>query len=386
MNKKLLIIFLIFVFCNAVQLSAQDSTKTVSDTLVFSGQVSAWGNYNFDNTLPLQIGGRYIPTLEYDINLPQNRLIDFEAAANIYSLYSSHPFDTNSVDGAIKPYRAWARYSTHQFELRLGLQKIDFGSATLLRPLQWFNEIDPRDPLKLTNGVYGALGRYYFLNNTNVWVWMLYGNEKTRGFDAIETNKEKPEYGGRIQYPTQKGEIAASFHHRTANAQNIMQSTLYNQIPEDRFGLDGKWDVKVGLWFEATHIVKHKDIGILTNQSLFNVGTDYTFGIGNGLNVVVEHLFMTLNHKPFEFNNNTNFTATNISYPLGLFDNISSMLYYNWNERNMSFFVNFSHQFKKITGYVMAYYNPKTQQGIQQNELVNTTSGPGIRLMLVYNH
>lgn len=386
MNKKLLLLFSIFVFCNEVQLYAQDSTKTVSDTLVFSGQVSAWGSYNFDNSLPLQIGGRYIPTLEYDINLPQNRLIDFEAAANIYGSYLSHPFDTNSVDGNIKPYRAWVRYSTHQFELRLGLQKIDFGSATLLRPLQWFNEIDPRDPLQLTNGVYGALGRYYFLNNANIWVWLLYGNEKTRGFDAVETNKEKPEYGGRIQYPTSRGEIAASYHHRTANAQNIMQSSLYDQIPEDRFGLDGKWDVKVGLWFEATHIVKHKDVGILTNQSLFNIGTDYTFGIGNGLNVVVEHLFMTLNHKPFGFNNNTNFTATNISYPLGMFDNIGTMLYYNWNENNMSFFVNYSHQFKKITAYFMAYYNPKTQQGIQQNELVNTTSGPGIRLMLVYNH
>ena len=35
----------------------------------------------------------------------------------------------------------------------------------------------------------------------------------------------------------------------------------------------------------------------------------------------------------------------------------------------------------------MAFYNPDTpQQGIQQNELVNQFAGPGIRLMLVYNH
>jgi len=386
MKEKLLLLFSIFVFFNTVKLYAQDSTKTVSSILEFSGQFSSWGSYNFDNVLPLQIGGRYIPTLEYDIKLPKNRLMDFDVSANIFGSFSSHPIDTNSVDGNISPYRAWARYSTPQLELRLGLQKIDFGSATILRPLQWFNAIDPRDPLKLTNGVYGFLGRYYFLNNANIWVWVLYGNEKIRGLDAIENNKEKPEYGGRIQYPTSNGEIAVSYHHRIVNAQKIMQSSLYNQIPEDRFGIDGKWDLKVGLWVEATHIIKHKDIGILTNQSLLNIGADYTFGIGNGLNVVVEHLFLILNTKPFEFNNNANFTATNISYPLGLFSNISTMLNYNWSEKNMSFFVNYSYQFQKITGYVMAYYNPKTQQGIQQNELLYSTSGPGIRLMLVYNH
>lgn len=386
MKEKLLIVLFITALYCTLPLHAQDLTNKVSDTLIFSGQVSALGSYNFDNALPLQIAGRYIPTLDYDINLKKNRLIDFEAAANISGSFSSHPFDTMSTDGNISPYRAWARYSAHQFEIRLGLQKIDFGSATLLRPLQWFNQVDPRDPLQLTNGVYGALGRYYFLNNANVWVWLLYGNEKTRGFDAVETNKKKPEYGGRIQYPTPRGEIAASYHHRTANAENIMQSSYFEQIPEDRFGLDGKWDVKVGLWFEATHIVKHKDIGILTNQTLFNIGTDYTFGIGNGLNVVAEHLLMALDHKAFEFKNNSNITATTLSYPVGLFDNLSTILFYNWNESNMSFFVNYSHQFKKMTGYIMAYYNPKTQQGIQQNELLNTTSGPGIRLMMVYNH
>jgi len=54
------------------------------------------------------------------------------------------------------------------------LQKINFGSATLFRLLMWFDRIDPRDPLKLTDGVYGLLLRYYFHNNTNIWLWGLY--------------------------------------------------------------------------------------------------------------------------------------------------------------------------------------------------------------------
>ncbi len=355
-------------------------------SILFEGQLSGYSNYSPDYNNNILLGGRYIPQLSYSLPVDSVKKIDFEAAANIYGSVSWFPADSSLYQGNVKPYRLWARYSGKQFEIRLGLQKIDFGSATLLRPLQWFNEIDPRDPLALTNGVYGALGRYYFLNNANIWVWMLYGNEKPRGFDAVPTNKDKPEFGGRIQYPTPKGEIAASYHHRTANAQSIMQTQVYEEVPEDRFGLDGKWDVKIGLWFEATHIVKHKDIGILTNQSLFNLGADYTFGIGSGLNVVAEHLMMSLNQKAFEFNNNTHITASTLSYPIGLFDNLSAIFYYNWNDKNMSYFMNYSHQFKKITAYVMAYYNPKTQQGIQQNELLNTTSGPGIKLMLVYNH
>ncbi|MFQ3214494.1 MAG: hypothetical protein ACI9L9_001936, partial [Marivirga sp.] len=36
--------------------------------------------------------------------------------------------------------------------------------------------------------------------------------------------------------------------------------------------------------------------------------------------------------------------------------------------------------------YVMAYYNPSQLIGIQQNDFVNNFSGPGIRLLVVFNH
>jgi hypothetical protein len=72
-------------------------------------------------------------------------------------------FNSFSSNGDIKPYRLWARYSTSQLEIRAGLQKINFGSANILRPLMWFDQMDPRDPLQLTDGVWGILGRYYTL-------------------------------------------------------------------------------------------------------------------------------------------------------------------------------------------------------------------------------
>ena len=85
--------------------------------------------------------------------------------------------------------------------VRGGLQKINFGSANLLRPLMWFDQIDPRDPLQLTDGVWGILGRYYFLNNANIWVWGLIGNDQRKGWEVIPSVKNKPEFGFRVQMP-----------------------------------------------------------------------------------------------------------------------------------------------------------------------------------------
>ncbi len=354
--------------------------------LVFDGQLSAFGNYSPDSDLDILIGARYIPKLDYAIPLDSTKTLDFQVAADIYGATSFSPFYKEETDGYIDPYRLWARYKGRQFEIRAGLQKIDFGVATLLRALQWFNEIDPRDPLGLTDGVYAVLGRYYFLNNANIWVWALYGNENARGFDTVKTYKYDPEFGGRVQFPVPKGELGISYHHRTADTEGLPGIPQFEKIPENRIALDGKWDVEIGLWFEASYIKKSKDVGVLTNQALLNLGVDYTFGIGTGLNAIVEHLITSFDTDPFQFTNNTNLTALQLSYPIGLFDNLTTMVYKDWTLNNFTFFMSYEHQFKKLTGYVMAYYNPDIQRGIQMNDLVNAFAGPGFQLMLVYNH
>jgi hypothetical protein len=381
---KTYLLFGIFLFVGACAVQAQVG----QDSLDFDGQVSGVGSYAPDNALDLFVGARYIPRLSYGFQLDSAtaQRIDFEASALAAGSFSSRAFESGQFRGRVAPYRLWARYTRRQFEFRVGLQKIDFGAATLLRPLQWFNEIDPRDPLQLTNGVYGALVRYYFLNNANLWLWGLYGNEKTRGFDAVETNRRIPEYGGRVQLPTPRGEMGISYHHRTATTQDLPGVEPFEKIPENRIGLDGKWDLGIGLWFEASYIHKARNIGRLTNQALLNVGADYTFGIGNGLNVVMENLILNYSEKNLDWKDPSSITAMHVSYPLGLFDNLSGVATYNWTTRDASLFVNFQHQFPQITTYLMAFYNPRNQLGIRPNELVNTFAGPGLRIMLVYNH
>ena len=374
--------FLVFVLFFSLSLNAQN-------TFNFDGQLSGVVNWSPDNEVWGLLNGRYLPELNYNWELDSIHNWYFEASANIWGSSYFYKNDSTSTSGDIEAYRIYTRFSGKQYEVRLGLQKIDFGSAMILRPLQWFNELDPRDPLAITNGVNALLGRYYFKNNANIWIWGLYGNEDPRGFDITQSNKYIPEYGGRFQYPIPKGEIALSYHHRTADASQIIPSENLKEIPEDRIGLDGKWDVGVGLWFEGAFIKKHKDVGIFTNQTLATIGIDYTFPLGSGLYVVFEHLLIGYDSNQMGFENSYNTSAINISYPIGFFDSLSLFSTYSWEDEATSFFLNYQHDFKSITGYIMGYYTPDNTINIitnDDNDFVSNFTGPGLRVMLVYKH
>lgn len=373
-------ILLLTLFTIPFRLIAQDSLK-------LSGQLSAWGNFNPSGDISLWFEGRYIPQLDYSIKLPGNKLIDFELSANLSAMAGMHPSDTISASAQIKAYRVWMRYSGSNFELRLGLQKINFGSATILRPLMWFDQLDPRDPLQLTDGVWALLGRYYFLNNANLWLWGLYGNNRPRGLELTGTSRDYPEFGGRLQYPVPKGEIALSYHHRVADTRGtILSIPAFPKVPENRIGIDGKWDLGIGLWFEGSWTGKGKDLGKYTNSELVNIGSDYTFGIGNGLNLVVEQLIVAYDEKAFSFSNAASFTGLSLSYPAGTFDYISGILFYDWASNSIYNFINWRHQLDRISVYLMAYWNPEKYALPQLGSNSTLFAGKGIQIMFTYNY
>jgi len=385
MNKFIYIVC--FVVLLSFQTIAQDSIPKFQDTLKFKGQLSTWAHFNPDNPYPLYLGGRYIPQLNYEIQLPKSKLIDFELSANIYGDAGIHFFDSAYINGNINPYRSWGRYSTEQLEIRVGLQKIDFGTSTMLRALRWFDQVDPRDPLRLTEGVWAALGRYYFLNNVNIWLWSLYGNKNLKGMELVKTNSSFPELGGRVQFPVPLGEAGLSYHHRVADSRDLNGTVpVFREIQENRIGFDAKWDLIVGLWLEAAWVNKKEELGIFKNQEAFTLGTDYTFNLGSGLYVTLEHMLMAFDEKAFEFSNTTNFTGLSINYPIGMFDNISAIIYYDWANNSVYNFVNWFRQFNRTTFYVMAYWNPENNQMPTMGTAENLYGGMGVQLMFVFNH
>jgi hypothetical protein len=372
----LLFIFLPFAFCIKAQ-----------DTLRFSGQFSSWLNLNSAGGLPLWGGVRYIPQLNAETTFNSGALFDAEASVNLYGNAGTDPFSAWETSGDIKPYRAWVRYSTDQLELRLGLQKLNFGSASMLRPLMWFDQLDPRDPLQLTDGVWGLLGRYYFMNNANIWLWGLYGNNERRGWEAVPVNRNIPEFGGRIQVPVPAGEAAFTYHHRVADSRNMGEFVNgFDKIGENKFGLDARWDLAAGIWFEGSLTHKNRNLGMLTSQTALNIGADYTFPAGNGLYVAFEQLFAGYSEKIFAPGNQMSFSMISAGYPLGLFDRLSSILYYNWSDNNIYTFLNWQRQFDKIMFYLMVYWNPDTFQLPARTSSMNIFGGKGIQLMFVFNH
>lgn len=373
---RFLLIFLLMLYSN---LFSQDS-------LSFKHQLSAWTLVNTSNELPVYAGGRYIPQLNYNITLKNKAHIDFEASANLIGSFGFNPFDTVSGSSQLKPYRFWARYSSEQLEIRAGLQKINFGSASILRPLMWFDQVDPRDPLKMTDGVWGILGRYYFLNNANLWVWTLYGNDKPRGWEFVGTNKSIPEIGGRVQLPLSRGEAALSYNYRKADSRAISGIVSpFSTIPENKLGFDIKMDLEVGFWLEGSWVSKQKDLGMLSNQEIFNIGLDYTFNLGNGLYIILEQLLASNDQDPFKFENTATFSLMSASYPLGLFSNLSGIIYYDWKSNKSYNFINLEKQYKNLSFYFMGFWNPENYLIPTQGTGQSLFGGKGFQIMLVLN-
>jgi len=352
----------------------------------FDGQATIQSHTSFKNNNSHYLGLRYLPEFKYILKIDSLKSFTIEGSGNLtISKYLNNNLAQNN-NSTIRPYRIWSRFVHKTLELRLGLQKIDFGSAMLLRPLQWFNQIDPRDPLGLTNGVSGLLLRYYFKNNSNVWLWGLYGNKKPRGFDALPTYPYKPEFGGRFQKTIPKGEVAFSYNFRTSSYDENQFLNPFEQNPEHRIGVDAKWDIGIGFWTESSFIKRVKNIGAFTSQFLFEIGADYTFGIGNGLNIIGEHLITSYGESLIIKENASHISAFNLSYPISFYGAINAFLYHQWEERQNTFSLNYQHKFNRLSGHLIASYNPESPQGIQQNDILNTFTGASLKILLVYNH
>jgi len=364
-------------------------TAASSFTISLSGLVTGWITENIKSITEPFFGIRFIPELTLKKSFSQDFSLDFEASLNAFGTAHIHSLKNMQTDGEIDLYRMWGRLSTSRFEARIGLQKINFGSATLLRPLMWFDSIDPRDPLQLTDGVYGLLLRYYFLNNANIWIWGLYGNDNLRGWDFFPTKHESAEYGGRLQLPLGNGEWAFTYHHRTMDPNQgpfALSNHDVSSLPEDRYALDGKWDLEIGLWFEGTLTHQRTDLLPYTWQRAINVGIDYTFGLGNGLYAQTEFFNYTSSNTALGSGEDISFSALSLGYPLGLLDNLSCIVYYDWENKDLYSFLNWRRTYDQWTINVIGFWNPERFQ-IYQNLPENTLyAGKGFQIMVVFNY
>jgi hypothetical protein len=353
------------------------------------GQLSAWSALKLEKPSQSAFGVRYIPEIVVNKKLNDKLQVDADISLNLYGTGTISTFDSIESDGRIKFYRLWIRLSSNQFEARLGLQKINFGPSRFVRPLMWFDQIDPRDPLQITDGVYGVLLRYYTLKNATFWVWGLYGNTDPKGWEFLSTRKKIPEFGGRVQLPVPAGEVGISYHHRIQDTLSSFLSYPANArryFPENRIGIDGRWDIGIGLWFEGS--VNHSNIDIPEFKyfKMATVGLDYTFDWGNGLGLVSEQLFFSNSEKVFDMSNSRFFSALSLNYPLSLIWNITGMIYYDWDQQDFYRFLNLTLTYDKWSFYMMGYWNPDKFLIYRSLDNYDLFTGTGIQVMAVFNH
>ncbi len=345
-------------------------TSVYGEEISFNGKLSGWINFYDSGIDSSQVGFRYLPDFKISHGLGGESNIDAEISFNLYTsaIFSSISDFTNNVQ--IDPYRIYLRYSTSQFETRVGLQKINFGSATILRPLMWFDKVDPRDPLQLTNGVYGLMAKYVFLNNSNLWFWGLYGNNDTKGIEMVKAAQNTIEVGGRFQFSIPKSELAVTFHTRKLdpNDWNAKYTSRLSDGTENRLALDGKFDIGIGLWFEG--MMQQTIISSDQTQwdNLLTIGADYTVKLGNGVYVLGEHLMGT----------DKSISAFQLSYNLGLLDSVNAIGYYNWNSNKSGWFLGWKRTYDNLVINISGFWSEENIGG--------AFLGKGLQVMLSFNH
>jgi hypothetical protein len=238
----------------------------------------------------------------------------------------------------------------------------------------------------LTDGVTGLLLRYYFQNNTNIWLWGLYGNDERRGWDFSASDGEVPEFGGRLQVPLGPGELAFSGHHRGIDRESPTAALLPlgESVDENRFALDGKWDIGVGVWFEAA-LVRQDSAALASNrQRALNLGLDYTFGWGNGLNLVLEHFILSYDRKEGGGGDDVRISALALNYPLGLLDSLNGIAYYDWEQGDFYSFLRWQRTSDRWGLHVMAFWNPDDFRLPQVSGESDLFTGRGVLIMGVF--
>jgi hypothetical protein len=264
--------------------------------------------------------GLWQPELDLNQNITKSYLLTSQAVGTFQAAQTFNSGDDRFKFTA-KAYRLWLKAGTNQTSVRFGLQRLNFGSAQILRPLQWFDNLDPRDKLEQTEGVQAILTQQYYLNNANFWLWGIRGEGKIRGQSLTVTKKETPELGGRIQFPLSNGDIAFTINHREDTKTSIL-----NTGAESKAGFDARLNFGFGLWCEGYVSRFEQQTLVPRFQAPLTIGYDNTIPIGNGIYVLLEaEQFSEADTLIGNLHSGYRAFAFTANYPIGILDTI---LYY----------------------------------------------------------
>jgi hypothetical protein len=373
---KLIKLISLILITSATALFPRSSTA-LDYSYLFSGELSGWtlgALAQEEDTW--SVGTRYIPALA--VNTEGSSMIDLYVYLNAFAAASSvEDYDNYDLD----LYRLVLRYTTNKTETRIGLQKITFGPAIVLRSLMWFDSIDPRDPQQLTEGIWALRFRYDALDNSSLWLWGIYPDSERKGLEVVPSEEGYPELGGRYVRPLFDGEMGVTFNSRQAEVPNTGID-----FRENRFALDGKWDIEIGIWFEAVLQHQSEDFMPMQWQKMLSAGADYTFGVGNGLYFLLEHMGIFFSEETWGSDDEFQTTAWMASYSMGIMDHISAIGYYSWEVEKYYQYAAWQRTWDSWMLHISAFHYPETDVSFSPYQAGQPIMGTGGQVLVIFNH
>ena len=119
---------------------------------------------------------------------------------------------------------------------------------------------------------------------------------------------------------------------------------------------------------------------------MLNLGMDYTFDLGNGLNVLAEYIRIDASGKLLKSGKPSSLVSLSLNYPLGLLDNLGAMFYYDWTNENAYRFINWQRTYDQWSFYIMGFWNPNEFKIYQNQQNQNLFAGKGFQFMIIFNH
>ncbi|MFQ6613493.1 MAG: hypothetical protein ACE5D1_01495 [Fidelibacterota bacterium] len=340
---------------------------------MFSGQMIATG------TWPLEGGGSsltalYLPELRSQASGDWG-FADLDLSYRFNATNRGNPWRRGG-----RWYRAQFRFGGSDWDLRAGLQQLNFGPGRYLRALQWFDTLDPRDPLQLSNGVRGVRLKKYAANST-LQLWALENTSALRGFEWLPGAEESPEWGGRYLLSAH-GDWGATVHNRKIRVEAETGDREMETGNEWRFAADGAWDLGPGVWVEGVAIYRDLPLHRDWNQERFlTIGMDYTLSALHGLTVSGEYFGTRLGQRENPVHT-VSLGAAELRLPVTLTDQISWIVFSDlksgWSVSTISW--------QRILDSWIVYCGWIFQSGSQPVSVPGLGLSSGILLLLVFNH
>ena len=375
-NKKLfgavvrgIILLVIYLCASAVTLAQSFSLKGQLWGSVIHGDDPPVGRSSFETTLG------YIPMLSLSRDLSINRFVDLEWGYRMGKVYAGD-YAISSIE---EPYRLWLRYSSDQIEARLGLQKIAFGPAMVLRSLAWFDTIDPKDPTGQTEAVEAFRLRLFPTSSLALWLW------------SINNDQDTLSYGGRAELSTSIGEWGLTYYQDpTELGQSVGQFPIFISGPHQRAAMDYRYDGYFGFWFEGVGIFADSKQDVELNRfTLLTLGADYTIPVGFGMLIMAETMKINGSSTAEDISSDQTYTALMASLPINMLHQLMFIAQIDWDNNHMYNYLRWGVTYDRFSlNFILSISPRRGDYNIATEHPPKTVAGfgTGLQFMLIYNH